>query len=201
MEAALQTIGNFCNIRHMSVLWYFIVILWELEVHFLGEEKLQEEVHDLRVFLLIEVVICEHGDTATHYELASGFLVLVDCANGPIAWICQRPRCKNCVRRWCYGQTSTIDIHEIHSSSLGFLLILLLIVLPSSQHESIIASAFGLLGIAISNSSDFFIQDAVMDVGFLRMEVFIERCADYAIRVYDDSELFGDFWDVAVVSK
>lgn len=201
MEATLQTIGNFCNIRHMSVLWHFIVILWELKVHFLGEEKLQEEVHDLCIFLLIEVVIREHRDTATHYELASGFLVLVDCANGPIAWICQWPRCKNCVRRRCYGQTSTIDIHEIHSSSLGFLLILLLIVFPSSQHETIIASAFGLLGIAISNSSDFFIQDAVMDVGFLRMEVFIERCADYAIRVYDDSELFGDFWDVAVVSK
>ena len=119
--------------------------------------------------------------------------MLVDCANWPIAWVGQWPRCKNCVRRRCYGQTSTIHIHEIHSSSLGFLLILLLIVLPSSQHETIVASAFGFLSIAISNSSDFFIQDAVMDVGFLRMEIFIEGGADYAIRVYDDSELFGDF--------
>ena len=71
MEAAFQTIGYFCNIRHMSVLWHFIVILGELEVHLLREVKLEEEIHDLRIFLLIEVVICEHGDAATDYELSS----------------------------------------------------------------------------------------------------------------------------------
>ena len=193
MEATFQAIGDLCNIRHMSILWHFIVVLRKLKVHLLGEEKLQKEVHDLRVFLLLEVVICEHHDAATNYELSSRFLVLVNCANGPIAWICQWPRSKNCVCRRCYGQTSTIYIHEIHSSSLRFLLILLLIILPSSQCKTIIASAFGLLCIAISNSGDFFVQDAVMDVGFLRMEVFIEGGADHAIRVYDDSELFSDF--------
>ena len=55
----------------MSVLWHFIVILGELEVHLLREVKLEEEIHDLRIFLLIEVVICEHGDAATDYELSS----------------------------------------------------------------------------------------------------------------------------------
>lgn len=119
--------------------------------------------------------------------------MLVDCANGSIAWIGQRPRCEDGVGRWRYSQTSPIDIHEIHSGSLGFLLILFLIVLSSAQHETVIASAFGLLGIAISHSSDFFIQNAVMDVGFLRMEVFVKRGADYAIGVYHDSKLFGDF--------
>lgn len=67
MEAALQTIGDLCNIRHISILRHFIIILRELEVHLLGEVKLEEEVHDLCVFLLIKVIISEHGDASTDY--------------------------------------------------------------------------------------------------------------------------------------
>lgn len=44
VEAALEIISDLRDIRNVNVLIGFI-ILDELEVHFLGEEELQEEVH------------------------------------------------------------------------------------------------------------------------------------------------------------
>jgi hypothetical protein len=66
MEAAFEVIGYFSDIRHVNV-FVLLVVLGELEVHLLREEVLQEEVHQLRILLLLEVVVREHGDAAAHH--------------------------------------------------------------------------------------------------------------------------------------
>lgn len=66
MEAALEVIGDFRNVRHIDVLILFI-ILGELEVHLLREEVFEEEVHQLGILFLLEVVVSEHRDTAAHH--------------------------------------------------------------------------------------------------------------------------------------
>jgi hypothetical protein len=70
VEAALEVIGDFGNIRHVDVL-VLLIVLGELEVHLLREEVLQEEVHQLGVFFLLEVVVSEHRDTAADHQFSS----------------------------------------------------------------------------------------------------------------------------------
>ena len=60
---------------------------------------------------------------------------------------------------------------------------------------------FGFLCISINNSSNFFIEDAVVDVGFFRMEIFIKGSADNTVRIDSDAKLFSNFADVCIVSR
>lgn len=90
MEAALEVVGDLSDIGNVDVL-VGLIILDELEVHFLGEEELQEEVHQLGVFLKLEEVVGEHGHTTADHQLSSRLLVLVNCADRPIAGIGKRP--------------------------------------------------------------------------------------------------------------
>ena len=66
------------------------------------------------------------------------------------------------------------------------------VVVASAHHEGVVLSAFGFFGVAVDDSGHFFVEDAVVDVGFFRVEVFIEGGADDAIGVYGDAELLGD---------
>ncbi len=60
-------------------------------------------------------------------------------------------------------------------------------------------SSFGFFGVTVDNSGDFFIEDAVVDIGLLGVEVLVEGGADDTIAIDGDSKLFGDFADVGVV--
>lgn len=66
MEATLKVISDLRNIRNMHIL-VRLIILHELEVHLLREEELQEEIHQLSVFLELKEVIREHGHTSADY--------------------------------------------------------------------------------------------------------------------------------------
>lgn len=92
VEAALETICNFSNIRHMSILRVIVFIASKIEVYLLSEEIFQKEVHYLLVLLLLEILVSKHRHTPTHYQLPTAFLVLVDCANWTIAGVSQRTR-------------------------------------------------------------------------------------------------------------
>ena len=67
MEAALKVICDFSDIWYEHIFAVLILILAELEVHFLREEEFKEELHEFAVFFLFEVVISEHGHTAACY--------------------------------------------------------------------------------------------------------------------------------------
>ena len=62
-------------------------------------------------------------------------------------------------------------------------------------------ATFGLLGVAIDDSSDLLIEDAVVDVGLLRVEVFVEGGPDDAVRVDSNSKLLGDVVEISVVPE
>ena len=49
MEANLQIICNFSNIRYVDVIFMILVIFSELELAFLGEEEFEEEVKDFLI--------------------------------------------------------------------------------------------------------------------------------------------------------
>jgi hypothetical protein len=71
MEAALKTISNLCNIWNIYIVCILIVVFGKLEVYFLSEKEFEEEFHDLRILLLVEVLVSKHIDTSTHYQLTS----------------------------------------------------------------------------------------------------------------------------------
>lgn len=70
MEAALEVVCNFSDIRDVDVLVLFIV-LGELEVDLLREEVLQEEIHQLGILLLLKVVVSKHRDAAANHQLTA----------------------------------------------------------------------------------------------------------------------------------
>lgn len=185
----------------MDVLPVLVVVLGELEVHLLCEEVFEEEVHKLAVLLLLEVVVGEHGHTATDYQLPSAFLVLVDCANGSVAWIGKGSRCEDSIAGILYVERGTVDVDEIDSSSLGLLLVLLLVFIPVAHHEGVVVAALGFLGIAVDDPGDFFIEDAVVNIGFFGVEIFVEGSTDDAVGVDGDAEFFGNFCNVGVVPR
>lgn len=49
MEANLQIISNFSNIRHVDIIFMVLVIFSELELAFLGEEEFEEEVKNFLI--------------------------------------------------------------------------------------------------------------------------------------------------------
>jgi hypothetical protein len=71
VKATLQIICNLGDIRNIHVLSSFVVVFAELEIHLLGKEEFQEEVHNLRVLLLLEVVVSEHSNASTDHQLSS----------------------------------------------------------------------------------------------------------------------------------
>lgn len=70
VEATLEVIGDFGNIRHIDIL-VLLIVFGELKIHLLCEEVLQEEVHQLGIFFLLEVVVSEHRNTTTDHKFSS----------------------------------------------------------------------------------------------------------------------------------
>lgn len=60
--------------------------------------------------------------------------------------------------------------------------------------------ALGLFCVAVDDSGDFFVEDAVVNVGLLGVKVFVEGGSDHAVRVDPDPELLGDLADVGRIS-
>jgi hypothetical protein len=125
--------------------------------------------------------------------------VLVKSADGPVAGVGEGAGGEDGIGGGIDGQASAIDEHEVDSGAFGLLLVLLLILVPAAQHEAVVALPLGLLGVAVGDTGDLLVEDAVVDVGLLGVEVFIEGGPDDAVGVDDDSELLGDFGDVGVV--
>lgn len=200
MEATLQIICYFGNIRNINILIVLVVVFCELKINFLSEEKFKEKVHQLTVFFLLEILVSKHHHTTTNDQLSSAFLMLIDCTNRSIAGISQRARSKDSISWVCNSQWSPIDINKINSRSLWLFLILFLIFFSTSHHKSIVVSPFGLLRISIYDSSNFFIENSIVDVGLFWMEVFVKRCADHTVRVDCDTKLLCCFAYVCIVS-
>lgn len=126
--------------------------------------------------------------------------MLVECADGPVAGVSQWSGSKDGIGRRIHHQTGTIDIDKVHSRPFRFFLVLLLVLIPATQHETVIAFPLGFLGVAIGDSGDFLVEDAVVNVGLFGVEVFIEGGPDDAVGVDDYSELLGDLGDIGIVS-
>jgi hypothetical protein len=201
MEATLEIVGNLSDVGHVDIGSVLIVVLAELEVHLLREEVFQEEVHDLRVLLLLEIVVREHSHTAAHHQLAPALRVLVNSADGTVAGIGQWTGSEDGVGRGDNVQTGPVYEDEVHSCTFGLLLVFLLIILPTAQHEGVIDLTLGFLGVAVDDPGDLLIEDAVVDVCLLWVEVLIEGGANNTIRVDGNTELFGDLADVGVVPR
>lgn len=78
-------------------------------------------------------------------------------------------------------------------------MVFFLVFLPAAHHECIVMTAFGFLCVPVYDSSHFLVQDAVVNVGFLGMEVFVKGGSNHAVRVDNDAELFGDLAYVCIV--
>ena len=192
MEAAFKVVGNLSDIRHIEILVVLIVITGELEVHLLAEKVFQEEVHQLAILFLLKVVIVEHGNRPANYQLSVGFGVVVNSTDRSIARIGQRPRGQNGICRILDCQTDTVNVDKIDTCSFRFLLILLLFLVVTTQHEGVVLT-LRFFSIAVDDSCDLFAENAIVDVGFLGVEVFVKGGPDHTVRVYGDSELFSDF--------
>ena len=70
VEATLEVICDFSNIRYVNVL-ILLIVLGELEVHLLSEEVLEEKVHQLGVFFLLEIVVSKHRNTSADHQFSS----------------------------------------------------------------------------------------------------------------------------------
>lgn len=66
MEATFQVISNLCDIRDMVVFDSLSIFFSELKLNFIGEEKFEEEVHDLLILLELIIVIQEHLNTSCY---------------------------------------------------------------------------------------------------------------------------------------
>lgn len=125
--------------------------------------------------------------------------MLVDCADRPVAGVGQRAGSEDGIGGGVDHQAGAIDEHEVHSRPFRFFLVLLLVLIPASQHKTVITFTLRLLGVAIRYSGDFLVEDAVMDVGLFGVEVFIEGGPDDAVGVDGYSELLSDFGDIGIV--
>ena len=199
MEAALEVVGDLGDVGNVDVLVVLVVVAGEVEVDLLAEEVLQEEVHQLAVFLLLEVVVAEHRDRPADHHLSVGLGVVVDRADGSVAGVGQGSRGQNGVGRVLDCQGGSVDVDEVDSCAFGLLLVLFLLLVVAAEHEGVVLPALGLLGVPVDDSGDFFGEDPVVDVGLLGVEVFVKGSADHAVRVNHHSELFGHLAQVGVV--
>ena len=71
----------------------------------------------------------------------------------------------------------------------------------AAECEGVVVPAPGLLGVPVDHAGHLLVQDAVVDVGLLRVQVFVEGCADHAVSVYGYAELFCRLANVRVVSQ
>lgn len=99
-----------------------------------------------------------------------------------------------------YIHGETVDEYEVGACALGFLLLVIFVGSCGTSHQEGGILGFGFLRIAVDDSHDLLVEDAVVDVGLLRMEVLIERCANHTIAVGGDSETLEEGIDVGVVS-
>lgn len=175
-----------------------MVLLLKLKIDLISQEKSKEEIEQLSILFHLEIVIQEHVYTTANKKFAAIF-VLINPTNRAIAWIRERPRCQNRVCGGCNSQTGSVDINKIYACSFALTLIVLLLLLPSSEVEAVIVTSFWLLRIAIDNSGHLFVQYPVVNVCFFRVEIFVKRSSDDAITVYRYSELASDFPNVGVI--
>lgn len=90
VEGTFQVVSNFGYVRHFVILDRLSILFRKFKLHFIGEEKFNEKVHDFGIFLIFEVVIEEHLHTSSNQNLSSIF-ILVDGSNGAVTRIGQRP--------------------------------------------------------------------------------------------------------------
>lgn len=165
----------------MHILSVLIIVLEELKVDLLGKEIFQKEVHQLSVFLLLEIVITEHHHTPAYYQLTTALLMLIHSADRPVAGISQGSRCQDSIAGIVHIQRSSVHVNEIDSCTFRLLLIFLLLFISVAHHEGIVVPTFWLFGIPVDHSGHFLVEDAVMDVCFFRVEVFVKRSSDNAV--------------------
>ena len=60
-------------------------------------------------------------------------------------------------------------------------------------------TAFGFLRVAVDDPGHLLVENAVVDVGFLGVEIFVKRCPDDAVGINGHSELLGDLGQIGVV--
>lgn len=72
----------------MIVLNWLAIFFRKLELDLVGEQKFDEEVHDLMILFAFEVIIKEHFQTSRDEDFSAA-LVLVDGRNWPVTWIGQ----------------------------------------------------------------------------------------------------------------
>jgi hypothetical protein len=101
-------------------------------------------------------------------------LVLVHRADGTIAGVGKGTGGKDSVGRVCDGKRRPIDVHKVDSSTFGLFLVLFLVLLALAHYESIVVAPLGFLRVAVDDPGDLLIEDAVVDVGLLGVEVFVE---------------------------
>lgn len=71
----------------------------------------------------------------------------------------------------------------------------------ATHHEGVVLATLGFLGVAVDDSRDLLVEDAVVDVGLLGVEVFVEGGPDHAVRVDGHSKLLGDVVEVGIVPE
>lgn len=86
MEATLQIISNFGNIRDMIVLNRLSILFGELKLDLVSEKELDEKVHNFTIFFIFKEVICKHFHTACYQQFTATF-VLVNGCDRSVAWI------------------------------------------------------------------------------------------------------------------
>ena len=192
MEAALEVVSDLRNVGDVVVLNGLSVLFAELEVDFVRQEKFQEKLHNLLVFLQLEVVVVEHLGAACHQELAPA-AVQVHSRDRSIARVGEGPACQNRVCPSIGVQCATLYVHIVDPRPLGLFLVLLLVIVLGPHHEHVVDPALGLLGVAVDDPGDLFVEDSVVDVGFFGVEIFIEGGPDNTVAVDGDAELGGDF--------
>ncbi len=173
LETTFQVISNFSNVRNIVVFWILVVTFGELELNFFSQEELDHEIHDFLVFFRLKVIIIEHVDTTADHQTPAA-LVQMNSTHRLVAGICQGTRCQNGVRRRLDSQRRTIDKHEIRAHSFRLLLVLFFLLVPSPEHEHVLVSALRLFRVSVDNSSNFFIQDSVVNVRLFWMEILVE---------------------------
>ena len=124
--------------------------------------------------------------------------MLVDGGDGAVAGVGEWAGGEDGVGGVGDVEGGAVDVYEVDTSAFGLFLVLFFVVLVSA-HEGVVVSAFGLFGVAVDDAGDFFVEDAVVDVGFFGVEVFVEGGAYDAVGVDGDAEFFGGFADVGVV--
>lgn len=123
---------------------------------------------------------------------------LVDSTDWLIAWIGEGPARKNGVRCLTNFQCCSIDVNEISPGSFGFFF-LLIIIGRSSSHQERCILAFGVFGIAIDDSNDFFVENSIVDVCFFGVEVFVKGCPHHTVVINGDAEPFQQLVQIGAI--